>query len=187
MEGLEMVKMFGKELPLKDYDCSKDGVNYLKRTKPILNVYVQVEGRCNAKCDFCKIDGVAEHFQEEKFECMLQNLSKHVIIGKIAITGGEPLRSFEKTKRVAIVAKKYCPYVTLNTNGFSIERLERIYPFVTQIDISRHHYVEEKHREVLKVSVPTLQEISSIDQDQKMTINCVMQKGLIDRYEEVGV
>lgn len=39
---------------------------------------------------------------------------------------------------------------------------------------------------MLKVSVPTLQEISSIDQDQKVTINCVMQKGLMDRYEELN-
>lgn len=179
-----MINLFDKELNVKDYSCSEDNITYDKLKVPTINVYVQVTGRCNANCSFCKIENICEEFDFEKFELALKNISRNVIIGKVAITGGEPLLCFEKTKRVIKIAKKYSRVVTLNTNATKLDLLYSIYPFIDAIDISRHHYDDKVQNKIMQIDVPSLDEIRKIDEDNKISINCVLQKGAIDNYEK---
>lgn len=180
-----MINIYGKKLNIKNYDCSSDGINYKKLSFPMIALYVQVMNRCNAKCSFCDFGKVCVTFDYNKFEYVLKELTKKVYLSKICITGGEPLLDINRTINVIKIAKKYSRKIVLNTNAFSLERLEIVYPFVDEIDISRHHYDEEIHKSILKTEVVTLEEIAKIDVEHKVIINCVMQKGRIDSYDEV--
>lgn len=179
-----MITLFDKELNVKDYNCSENNITYDKLKIPIINVYVQVTGKCNANCSFCKREKICENFDFEKFESALKAISRNVIIGKVAITGGEPLLCFEKTKRVIKIAKKYSRFVTLNTNAIETYLLDKIYPLVDEIDISRHHYNDDIQNEIMQVEVPSLYKIKKVDVDNKISINCVLQKGGIDNFDK---
>lgn len=180
-----MINIYGKEINIKNYDCSRDGINYPKLPIPVIALYVQVINRCNAKCSFCDFGKVCDMFDYDKFEGILKELRKKVYVSKICITGGEPLLDTNRTINVIKIARKYSKKIVLNTNAFSLERLKIVYPYVDEIDISRHHYNEEVHKGVLKTEVATLEEIAKIDVEHKITINCVMQKGRIESYDEV--
>lgn len=179
------MKIFSKDLNLKDYFCSNDNLYFFKHDTPILNLYVQITGICNASCNFCKRDNICKYFNYEKFDYILKTLSNNIIIGKVAITGGEPLLNFEKTIKVINIARKYADVVTLNTNAFSLKALERVYNLVDYIDISKHHYNNVINDNILKLSTPSLKSIKEIDIDSKISINCVLQKDIIDNYDKV--
>lgn len=180
-----MIEVFQKELNVKDYDCSFDGKQYNKLRVSRINVYVQVTKKCNAFCKFCKRENICEEFDFEKFELILKELSSKVIIGKVAITGGEPLMCLDKTLKVISIARKYCKVVNLNTNASFAKELELIYPFVDQIDISKHHYEERVQEEIMRIKTLRFEELKKYDPDSKVSINCVLQKGLIDNYDEM--
>ena len=60
-----------------------------------------------------------------------------------------------------------------------------VYPLVDQIDISKHHYCEQIHKNIMGIETLNLFKIASIDPDHKVSINCVLQKGAIDSYEKM--
>lgn len=179
------MKIFSKELNLKNYYCSKDNIRYIKTNTPIINLYVQITGKCNAKCKFCNLENIYEDFNFEKFDYILHTLSQNIIIGKVAITGGEPLLNVPKTRRVIKIARKYSNVVTLNTNSFSIDALNKIYDLVDYIDISKHYFNNNVNDRMMNLKTPNLQAISDVDKKSKISINCVMQKGFIDSYLNV--
>ena len=179
------MEIFGKQLNVQDYSCSFDDKLYPKLKVPRLNLYVQITKWCNATCKICNTREICESFDFEKFETVLKELSKKIVIGKVAITGGEPLTCVDKTVKVISIARKYCSTVTLNTNGSFKRELEMVYPLVDQIDISKHHYCEQIHKNIMGIETLNLFKIASIDPDHKVSINCVLQKGAIDSYEKM--
>lgn len=179
------MEIFGKRLNVQDYDCSFDNKVYPKLKIPRLNLYVQITKRCNATCKICNTGEICENFDFEKFETVLKELSQKIVIGKVAITGGEPLTCVDKTLRVIRIARKYCSTITLNTNGSFHKELERVYPLVDQIDVSKHYYDPQIHDAMMGIETLSLSKIASLDKDNKISINCVLQKGAIDCYDEM--
>lgn len=172
------MKIFDKELNLKNYFCSKDNITYITNKKPILNLYIQLTPFCNAKCFFCDTRNCNDNFNFEKLKIIIDELDKKINLGKIAITGGEPLLELDKLEKIIDNYKD--KYLTLNTNAYDIQRLKKVYSSFKEIHISKHHYDNSKNNEIMKIKTPTLCDLYQNNLVEKTKINCVFQKGYME-------
>lgn len=163
---------------LKNYDCSRDGKNYPILKKPLLNLYIQTTPACNAHCYFCDTRCDSKNFNFEKLQKIVNILSEEIIIGKIAISGGEPLLVPDRVNQIIDICRGL--YVTLNTNAYDLETLKKIYPRVKEVHISKHHYKNNINDEIMGIKTPTLLEIYDYGFARKTKINCVYQKGYME-------
>lgn len=178
------MEILGKEINVKDYDCSFNP-NLYEYRKPVFNLYVQTENRCNAKCDFCNYGKICSNFDYDKLNYILEHLFKEQIIKRISLTGGEPLLNTEKLLEIIKISNRYNLPIVLNSNGFDILKLQEIYDFVDEIYISKHHYNNDINDSIMQLETPTIEELSKIDTHNKICINCVLQKGYIDSFKEI--
>ena len=126
------MEILGKEINVKDYDCSFNP-NLYEYRKPVFNLYVQTENRCNAKCDFCNYGKICSNFDYDKLNYILEHLFKEQIIKRISLTGGEPLLNTRKLLEIIKISNQYNLPIVLNSNGFDILKLREIYDFVDEI------------------------------------------------------
>lgn len=173
------MQIFGKEINTKDYDCSFNPNEFERKTLPF-KLYIQAQNNCNAKCDFCDPGCINQDFDFQKLDVVLNELSRRGILAGVSITGGEPLLNVERVINIIKLVKKYVCRVSLNTNAYSIERLLQVYGMLDNIYISRHHYNNDINDSIMKIKTPTIDELSEIDSDGKITMHCVLQKGYID-------
>lgn len=187
---IEVIEILGKKINIKNYDCYKILNNnsneiYKKNIKPFINLYIQSTPNCNAKCYFCNTRNPKKEFNFEKLEKILKELNCKFIIGKIAITGGEPLLELEKTKNIINIIKKHNNYITLNTNGYDLLKFKEIYNIVDEVNLSKHHYINDKNDEIMKIKTPDLKTFYENNVLEKVKINCVFQKNYIDSFQEL--
>lgn len=176
--------IFDKDIKVKDYDCSFNPNEFQK--KPVkLNLYVQMNNKCNAKCDFCNPGCIDSNFDFDKLEEIIHYLHTNHLINRISITGGEPLLNPKRLKRILKIAQRYPYQIALNTNGFNLDILEDVYDDVDRIFISKHHYNNQINDSIMKIHTPTIEDLSSIDVRNKITLHCVLQKGYIDNAEKM--
>lgn len=178
--------IFDKEINLKTYDCSKDGINYDTLEIPIINLYIQTTPKCNAKCDFCNTRCVNDIFDFEKLKLVIKKLKeKNIVIGKVAITGGEPLLEMERISNILDICNDM--YLTLNTNAFDIERLKVFGKDsrIKEIHISKHHYDNNINDKIMSIKTPSIETLALLDFANKIKINCVWQKGGIENYSDL--
>lgn len=167
------MKLFGKEINLKNYSCCK-----VKNTEqpayPIINLYIQTTPACNGKCKFCDTRNQSTKFNFNLLDSVIQEMSEKHILGKIAIAGGEPLLTLDRSVRIA---EKYKDkYLTLNTNAFNLDSLKILYPYMKEIDISKHHYDNSINDKIMGIKTATMEELNSNNLTDKTSINCVFQK-----------
>lgn len=175
------MKILGMEVRVKDYDCSFD--EHYKNREPIFNLYVQVCNYCNAHCDFCKLrDG--NGFDISRFKEVIDGLYESGYVKRISITGGEPLLVKERVLDIIDVIDGRFPIV-LNTNAYDLDKLSEIYDKVDSIYVSKHHYINQKNDSVMGIHTPDIKELADFDKDNKITLNCVLQKGLVDSADEM--
>lgn len=177
------MQIFNKEINIKDYNCSRNGILYPSVDIPYINLYVQITPKCNAQCRFCNTHCHSLTFDFAKFQEILDELSRKVIIGKVAITGGEPLLIPDRVIRAINMASKY--NVTLNTNAYNLDILKEIYPIVKEIHISKHHYNNQINDTIMGIHTPSLMEIYDYGFADKVKINCVWQKEAIETKEDM--
>ena len=163
---------------IKDYTCSRDGINYPKLEKPLINLYIQTTPKCNAKCYFCNTRCKSTSFSLDKLKEVIDFMRSKVLIGKVAISGGEPLLEVDRIKGIVSVCDR--EYITLNTNAYSLEKLSEVYSLVKEVHISKHHYDNAINDEIMKIKTPTMKEISEKGFSDKVKINCVYQKGIME-------
>ena len=120
-----------------------------------------------------------------KLNYLLEQLFNKQIIKRISLTGGEPLLDLEKLFKIIEISSKYNLPIILNSNGFNILRLQKIYDFVDEIYISKHHYDNNINNSIMQLGTPTIEELSKIDTNNKIYINCFLQKGYIDSFKEI--
>jgi MoaA/NifB/PqqE/SkfB family radical SAM enzyme len=120
------------------------------------NLYVDVTSACNASCPFCiaptvgRKDGIGFL---SGLQWGLTFTEKHD--GSVQVTGGEP--SF--SRRLPIVLNEVGNHSfhrkVFNSNGSGIDR--RVVGLfldagITHVNLSRHHYVEQRNQEVMRFS-----------------------------------
>ena len=165
-----------------DYDnqCS-----YIKDN--FMDLYIVTTRQCNADCPFCIYNNADVKMDISIIEQLLFDLSKSCNIGTIHFTGGEPTLRIKDLIRVCDIAKHIFPNVktSVNTNGLYLSELEGIY-VLDNIALSRHHYNDNKNREIFKTSsIPNTKAILDFSDRSKLHLSCNLIRGYIDNETEI--
>lgn len=186
------MELFGKEIKIKEYNCSWFGGKPTKKPKPQIALYVRFKG-CNAKCSFCEYMDDASHFDLKRYKEILLYLKEKIFVNKINLTGGEPTLNWKLFNQVLDITREVFPeiYIVLNTNGFNFEKIikEETYKKITNISLSRHHYDDKVNEEILGTSAPTsdnIKELRARVYEDGLHLTCNLIKGKIDSNEEAS-
>lgn len=180
--------LFEKSLNVKDYDCSRDGENYRKKS-PCFNFYIQVSSFCNGYCAFCEMrNGFKKDngFDFIKFEEVVKTLASKNIVSRFALTGGEPLFFPDRINQIIEILRKYIddPYITLNTNGYNEKLLKEYHenPSIKEIHLSRHHYEQEKHESIIGIETVPLSHLAGL---HKLKVNTVLSVDTLNNVKDI--
>jgi len=194
---LKTIDLFGKDAEIKSYFCTHEEreLNENDLTNfPIQPYYIHINDTCNAKCKFCNVHKTPSKkakFDLDKLRLVTQELYEKDVINWIAITGGEPLLDIELMNGILEVLFDIEPnfLVSFNTNGSLIRNITKIKHLdkLDGIQISRHHYDDEKNNEVFgykTATVDDLKEISKLLKPHQFKFNCNLVKGYIDNGQD---
>lgn len=144
------------------------------------NLSIVLPGPCQAKCDFCFwYQKPTDKDWLSKLEYTLDTLPQ--CFEQVSITGGEPTLSQYLRPVLQMLASRRGKYnkIVLTTNGIRVmDHINEIYNGVDHVNISRHHWLEEKNQEVFKTkNVPTSEQLKEIAKllMSKLTFNCVIK------------
>ena len=153
---------------LQKYNIRKDFNN-------VVTVKLIIPTGCNAKCGFCynneyKINNTKEIFLsnlDSSITEVISAISPHFPVS-LDITGGEPTLDVEFLKvvlrklRLHPLITKFCR-ITLNTNGFNLDKIYYdLQGLVNYVNISTHHFDQEKRKEIFKSYNQTINDYKNI-------------------------
>ncbi len=191
------VQILGKELSLKSYVCSPDGVHYRPKEGRIrLQLSILLTRYCNAHCPFCIAAPTSDprSLEISALEKTLLLLRKEDRVRGISITGGEPFSRPELLNDAITLIYQIFGYgmeITIDTNGTGLRYLAEIRDLqhVDTVHISRHHWLDEKNEELFVRSMPSgeaLREaIASIGIRDLFVLNCMLLRGYVETPEDV--
>lgn len=195
MNFSKTVEIFGKCMDIKFNDCISDGEQQSFHERA-LTLYIHINKICNARCKFCNIYKQCAPKVEldfHKLSEVLIELERVNKLGRIAITGGETFLDIELLDNVLSTIKRTIesPIVTINTNASMLYKLYQLRNFdvLTEIRISRHHYLDQKNDSVFGIKCATLSDISEAVKKYGSNIiklNCNLIKGYIDSVSEIS-
>ena len=191
------VNVLGKELKLKNYVCSSDGLHYKQKPDDIqLQLSICPTSFCEASCPFC----IATNTQQKQFvdlfkleEC-LKRLHDENLVRGISFTGGEPFTDVKLLNDILnSIYKIFGNHVevSVTTNGTNLHRMHEIemLSYLDALHISRHHYDDRINAELFGVRVPTKEELSeilhSVSYKDLFVLNCMLLKDYIGTQEDV--
>lgn len=195
MQYSKKTEIFGKNIDIKFNDCISDGEKQTFHDRA-LTLYIHINKICNARCSFCNIykhSTPKVNFDFQKLSTVLQELLAKNKLGRIAITGGETFFDIELLDKVlATISENVInPIVTINTNAsmlYKIYKLKNI-NVLSEVRISRHHYLDEENDAIFGIKCATLSEIlTAVNQfGNLIKLNCNLIKGHIDSVEEISM
>ena len=185
------IKIFNKEIQVRDYYCQLDELTPQKISEPYINIYVTITNFCNANCEFCcnannKYNGISFNF--EKFKKVVQEINSNVKINKCSFTGGEPTIQLDNLKKCLNLIKNTNSeiFTVINTNGTNIDELINLLPLIDSISLSRHHYNDDVNAEIFhNISVPNTKDIFNFPNKTKLHLSCNLIKEHIGNIKEV--
>ncbi len=196
------VNLFGEEIPVRRFGCKNfRAPNPLEYERPRINLFVQTINKCQANCAFCIYHNEActGKFNIEKYKEVLKYLNSRtdLDIGKLNLTGGEPLLNGELFKDIMDTTIENIeinrkPEVTLNTNGYTknLDLVLNYQYFLDSVGLSRHHYDDKINKDIFNTSfVPDENEIrnfmNSMENKKIIQLRCNLMKDKIDSCEEI--
>ena len=181
------MKLFGEEIHLREYHCSKNGQPPIKVDVPALNLYVRMNNICNAHCKFCEFTGKPqEQINFERLEYVLTTIAKNGIrINKLSFTGGEPTLDSDLLLKAASLVKHFNNDIAIcvNTNGYNLKDIIHS-PYFDSIALSRHHYDDELNNEILGFKAPGIEYIRQ-NNDDNIHLSCNLLKSYIGNSSDV--
>jgi MoaA/NifB/PqqE/SkfB family radical SAM enzyme len=130
-----------KLTPYKENLCSKYATKMLS---------IKINNVCNRACSFCVDRGGRNggYIDVEKIANEAIALKDYTTI---IITGGEPFLNFDKVIELATKLRKHKDRIVLNTNGtlLSKEKVEMLNGIIDELQVSIHHYDEDRHGKIL--------------------------------------
>ncbi len=179
--------IFGKEVKTRIHSCQFND-EPIRDIKPYINLYIRLTNNCQANCKFCEYHSHDKQvFDLNKFKKVLSYLQENNIrVNKINFTGGEPAFDLNILDIVYGTIKATHPYVelTINTNGFNMDKVFENFYF-EYYALSRHHYSDDKNKEIFGASVPSFDEIKKYSDRDNIHLRCNLIKGYIDSKEEI--
>lgn len=189
--------VLGKEISLKNYICSSDGVNYKQKTNDAkLQLSICPTTFCSASCPFCIATNTkrVQFLDIKKLEKCLCSLCDENIVRGISFTGGEPFTDVCLLNDILnmiydIFGKSI--EVSITTNGTNLHRIHEIdmLSYLEALHISRHHYDDNINQALFGVRVPTKQELSEILHSVKykdlFVLNCMLLKDYIGTQADI--
>lgn len=194
---MRTVELFNKSIPVRETDCRSVIYNNIDKfqNENRLNLFIQVDNRCNAKCKFCEWNGLDVGFNLSKLEYIIKYLSERVTLGKLNFTGGEPTYDLVKFDEIVScvsdsINHSLKPEITLNTNGLHLLDMLKYSSLLDYIGLSRHHYDNHINEEVFGNTGVASSELikefqSAVDNKSLIQLRCNVIKGLIENSDEV--
>lgn len=166
---------------------------------------VKITNICNSSCAFCiERGGYSPENQKGPVELALDTVSQ-ADFPTVLILGGEPLM-YPRLLQYLELIRPYKQKIYLTTNGTLLDNkyvnLEKLGKYLDGINISIHHYLEEKNDMVLRggtlnapagkpnihLDFTALKQAIKVLKAQNCTvrINCNLVKGYIDSRRAVG-
>lgn len=166
---------------------------------------VKITNICNSSCAFCiERGGYSPEKQKGPVELALDTVSQ-ADFPTVLILGGEPLM-YPRLLQYLELIRPYKQKIYLTTNGTLLDNkyvnLEKLGKYLDGINISIHHYLEEKNDMVLRggtmnapagkpnihLDFTVLKQAIKVLKAQNCTvrINCNLVKGFIDSYRSAG-
>jgi molybdenum cofactor biosynthesis enzyme MoaA len=164
-----------------------------------VNLYVDLTAECNQTCPFCinRVNFTRHEISDREFLTRFEEALKGLrhLGPSIQIVGGEPLLEKYRSRLFSILAlvKKYNirkPIIGSNGSAFFDELLPlRLDPYLAHLNISRHHYLEERLRELFRhpQTLPNDRLAVLLDSGLagRIRLNCALLQGYIDCHSEV--
>ena len=191
------VNVLGKELKLKNYVCSSDGIHYKQKPEDIqLQLSICPTSFCGAACPFCiaKNTDHKQFIDLKKLEECLKKLKNENLVRGISFTGGEPftdVKLLNETINLVFDIFGKGIEISVTTNGINLHRMHEIemLSYLDALHISRHHYDDCVNSELFGVRVPTKDELSeilhSVSYKDLFVLNCMLLKDYIGTQEDV--
>ena len=190
------VTLLGKEVELKNYVCSPDGVHYRSKVGQIrLQLSILLTRFCDAACPFC----IAAPTDDPRvldlgaLEKVLLLLRKEDRVRGISITGGEPFSQMAVLNEAVSMIFRifgYAMEITIDTNGTGLGHLRGIRDLahVDTVHISRHHWLDRKNEELFGRPMPSGEElreaIASVGIRDLFVLNCMLLRGYVETPED---
>ena len=163
-----------KEYEIKPYACSPCNE---------FPFYINVTNICNAKCDFCS-NACNKDYGKLDLEYLKEILDKvSDKVSRFSISGGETLINPKNLEELLKLLHNYDRRITMNTNGsFLLDNIDMLnkYPNIESIQLSRHHYEDDKNNEVFKINTLSFEDLKKIKANADLRINCLLIKNYID-------
>ena len=196
-ERTKTVEILGKQVTVKNYICSPDGIHYPRKPENVqLQLAVCPVSFCPCSCRFCiaKDTGSDLKINIKKFEHVMKLLKDEDRVRGIKITGGEPFYDMDLLNEVVSVLFGIFGYeleISISTNGIWLDQMHRIkdLKFIDAIHISRHHYDDAVNRAIFgEAPVPSgkqLKEIiDTVSFKDIFVFNCMLLKDYINSRTE---
>lgn len=183
---LRRVTMLGKELLLKDYICSPDGVHYARKPEKIkMQLSICPTDFCAASCAFCiaRSNRSTARIDLSKLEHVLRCLKEEELVRGVSITGGEPftdVKLLDDTIMLVFDVLGQKTEISLNTNGFALHRMHELRALekLEALHISRHHDDDEINNRMFGMKMPgrdALRRIlHSVSYKDLFVLNCLL-------------
>ncbi len=193
---IKTINLFGKELAVKNYICSEDGIYYRRKPKEtVLQLSVCLTSRCMASCPFCSAGNTNEEkkIDLKKLERVLTEIKKEVRILCVSFTGGEPfddIKLLDEAVSVVFGVFGFDMQVSVKTNGIRLMDMHKIkyLPQIDTIHISRHHYDDAVNDRLFGIHMPGTEElreiIHSVEYRDIFVINCLLLKNAVSTPAE---
>jgi len=195
----EIIKIFGKEVPIKDNLCT-DNPSKVVSSKMRINLYISITDVCLAKCPFCNnntkqnCSETKNQFDVEKLSLIMKELKGKDLLNRVSVTGGEPLLNVELLNKVLNAIFEICgdkQMVTINTNGVNLKRVFELESLnkLEGIHISRHHFDDEINDKIFGFRTAHKEDIKFVinkaENKKLFRLNCLLIKNYIANKENV--
>ena len=165
-----------KLIPYKENLCSSDATKMLS---------IKINDICNRSCSFC-VDRGGRKTKEINVLKIANEAISYDDYKTVIITGGEPFLNFNEVVELAKLLRPHKERIVLNTNGtlLTVEKVEALNGVIDELQVSIHHFDEDKHGKILggKVSFENIKNSLS-KKDFMFSINSTFNNG----YSEIEI
>lgn len=192
---MRKIELFNQEILVKDSLCGPTPTSRFE-AEPSLRLYIKVTDYCNANCLFCA-NGTCTDFGKidlVKLEFVIRYLKEKNRLHSIGLTGGEPMINPELVNNILNLIWSIDSRidVQISTNGLNLLEIANFDNVnnLESIHISRHHYDEDRNREMFgNNKIATTNDIIKLQErlinKKIININTVAIKGYIDNLKEI--